>query len=179
MSKKSLAKPYSEALIEIIEEFREERGHEPFSMWDVAQWAIANRRWIREQGSAEKELSKHLSKAANHQHHTDPQGRRVRSLIPAKYPKPTAGGQMTFEVLWDEVATMSFEHAEIALNQSHQQALGMCQSIKNIQDTFNENNPNAADRQIQLDFNFGFALESASQEQPVEELRPSGPGKPR
>ena len=120
MSTSTLARSDTERefMMKLVREFQKEEGHAgPLNSADVAVWAINNHKWNPPRRSLVSDLKKRLSRAARRQFHTDKQGRRVRTMHAARYGKATEGGQMVFETIWDELETMSMDHARISYTQ--------------------------------------------------------------
>jgi hypothetical protein len=174
MSKASVAKTYTESLFDLIAEYRAESGAQPFSMMDIATWAIQNRKWSPQPRSLMRELAKHLSKVAKLRHHTDPQGRSVRTFHAARFERSIASGQRIFDVVWDHILSMSLDHARISFEQRREQLAGGCRSLDRDVRSFNDNNPNASGREVQMSFDFTFEVETRH-EQVVEQISSDEP----
>ncbi len=171
----NLAKTYAESLNDLIFEYRVENNNQPFSMQDVAVWAVNNRKWAPQPRSLTRELARHLSKAAKIQHHTDPQGRKkVRTYHAAKFEKINKKRQRIFRVIWDYIYSMSLDHAHVSFNQRRAQLSGGCKSLDTDINSFNDNNPNALGNEIQMSFDFTFEV-ATQHEQVVEQIIPDGP----
>ena len=164
MSRKGHNKSYIDNMYDHLQEYRTTHGDGPVRMENVAVWMLNEKKWQPEHRRVLKELARHLSAAARAKHHKDPQGRRVRTMHAAKYPKgQTADGQLLFETMWDHIETMSAEHGRVSFQQRHHQIAGECRSLKRDQDSFNVNNPNAHGHESQLSFNFELDLEEYAQ----------------
>ena len=156
----------------------------PIRIDEIADWAINNNKWQQDRNSAKRELKRRLTQWAKAQKYRDSQGRMVRLLHAAKYPKCVdKNGQMIFETMWDEHLKMSEIHAMLSFEQRARQIEGAHRSLMNDADSFNENNPNGQRSPVQLEFNFDRTIET-NQTQQVERIRAddnpsSGPGLPR
>ncbi len=161
MSTATFAKTYADSLNDLILSYRRENENGPFSMADIAIWAINNRRWSPQPRRLARELARHLAKAAKLQRHTDPQGRRkVRTYHAARLERAGRRGQMTFEVLWDHINTMSLAHARRSFDQRREQLSGGCRSLDTDIHSFNDNSPNAPEDGLQMSFEFTYEVES-------------------
>jgi hypothetical protein len=173
MSRKNHSESETDFMNRMIDEYTRTHGDEGlFKMRSVASWMVRRKDWTIPQSQVIKDLAHRLSKAAKKKHHTDPQGRKVRTLHAAKYPRVDKHGQPFFETMWDYMQTMSAEHALVSFTQRHGQLEGGCRSLKTDVDSFNENSPRAVGNEIQLSFNFEFMLDSVP-DQVVETIAPS------
>jgi hypothetical protein len=89
----------------------------------------------------------------------------------------TAQGQLVFETIWDQLETMSEDHARVSFTQRWDQIAHECRSLKRDNDSFGDNNPHAGGRGVQLMFNFEFAAESVdpTSAETLSETRPRKP----
>jgi hypothetical protein len=85
----------------------------------------------------------------------------------------TAGGQMVFETTWDHIEKMSAEHWRVSASQRLGQIAGECKSLKTDEDSFLDNNPNAAGYVSNLTFNFDSFVDNGNSAQ-SEALEQSG-----
>ena len=104
----------------------------------------------------------------------------MRALHAASVPSQVDGdGNLVFEVVWDFLFSMSREHAETSFAQRRQRLVDGARRLKADVDSFNVNNPNAADDKMQMQFDFTDEVEMATGPS-VDEVRPtSPPRKPR
>jgi hypothetical protein len=175
MSRKNFSESESEYLKRLLDEYRDGHSDEPFTMYDVAYWAHGSKKWIPPNAQIIRDLAARLSRAAKLKKHTDLQGRRVRSMHAAKYPKIGKNGQLTFETMWDYMEEMSLEHATVSFTQRWHQLVGGARSLKTDVDSFNDNNVRAVGKPVQLAFNFEFAAEQPV-EQVIDAITPDGAG---
>lgn len=153
----SKAKPLSDRdteLLDFIMQFQREHFDKPFETGHVAAWAIRAKLWRAPPRSLYRELKKELSRIAKKARHLDQQGRSVRTMHAAKYAAILSDGKMVQKTLWDHIDTMSVEHAETSFRQRWDQLAGASVSLRNDVDSFNDNNPNAMGKPVQLTFNF-------------------------
>jgi len=162
MQMKRRSKHSDNDLVALIEEYRATHGNLPHSMDFVAVWALNEGKIQASRRSIVKEVARRLSRAAQHQHHRDPQGRRVRTYHAAKYQRLTTGGQMVFETMWDHIESMSAEHWRVSSSQRLGQIAGECKSLKTDEESFMENNPNGSGYVSNLVFNFEGFVESGA-----------------
>lgn len=142
---------YHRQLRSIANEFME-AADGSFSARDVARWAIGAGRWKPKNDLAERRLAEDLADAMRGEHHTDPQGRTVRSKHVARR---VQNGKS--EMLWDDIRRAPRKHMEIALTQRRDQIVGDCKALKNDVDSYNENT--CPTNPIQMSFNFTLDLE--------------------
>ena len=173
MSKTGTRKSYHEQLQDLIIEYRQLHGDQ-FTIEDVAEWAFSNERHDIVRSSAKKELKRNLAKAAAKKKIKDSQGRRVREYHSAKYPKVDANGQMLMESIWDHIQSMSYDHAALSFIVGRRgQLAGGCKSLKHDSASFNDNNPNASEDKIQINFDFTFDVDDP--EDSTESVDPKRP----
>jgi hypothetical protein len=158
MRQGSCAKTYDESIADLLYEYAD--LHEgPVDLDLAAGWLLAHGKWQPERRSAKRELKRLLARVAKKQKYRDPQGRVVRKLHAAKYPKVDKHGNRIFETMWDDHLKMTEAHALLSFTQRLDQIAGACKSLKDDSDSFYENNPNAGDTPIQLSFNFDTVVE--------------------
>lgn len=175
MSRKSRSSSSTEEHLDrLCDEFRDEFGHLPMRMDDVAMWAIRTKKWQPEDRKIMKELSRKLSRAARNRQHRDPNGRIVRTMHAAKYPKTDQNGNLVFETMWDHILDMSAEHARVSFTQRWHQIAGKCRQLSRDVASFQEFNPNGSAVQLTLPLDFSGEIEDRD-EQRVEEITPSDP----
>jgi hypothetical protein len=158
-------------LVDLIEEYRRKHGTLPHNMDFVAAWALNEGKIKPSRRSMIKEVARQFSRAAHRRHHRDQQGRRVRTYHAAKYQKMTANGQLVFETMWDHIETMNTDFWRMSSSQRLSQIAGECRSLKRDDDSFADNNPNAAGYVSNLTFNFEPFLDGGPSE--AEGLEPS------
>ncbi len=88
-------------------------------------------------------------------------------MCAARFEKSLPNGQRTFDVIWDEIETMSDDHAQRSFMDRHGQWVGSGEQLKTDMSSFYENNPNAGP-QLQLPFDLEMALENKKKKQRVE-----------
>jgi hypothetical protein len=171
MQMKSPSNNGDHILVDLIEEYRRKHGTLPHNMDFVAAWALNDGKIKPSRRSMVKDVARQLSRAAQHQHHRDRQGRRVRTYHAAKYQRMTANRQLVFETMWDHIETMSADFWRVSSSQRLAQIAGECRSLKKDDDSFIDNNPNATGYVSNLTFNFEPFLDGGSPE--TEGLEPS------
>jgi len=174
MSKAKRLSEYDAQILELILRFREENANKPFENRFVAAWAMKEKMWSGPlPGSLPKVLKKELSRVAKKARHIDQQGRSVRTLHAAKIALSLSDGKPVQRVLWDHLDTMSLDHAQTSFTQRWVQIAGSSTSLSRDKDSFNQNNPNAAGRPIQLTFNFDQVVDQAEKQEIQEVPLPS------
>lgn len=178
MSTASIKKRYSDALMDIIDQYRKANPGQPIRMQAVSEWAIAFGLWQPRRRKPTRELARQLARASRAKHITDPQGRSVRAMHAARHERVDENGNRIFDVVWDHIFQMSRDHAEVSFEQRWQQVADEAKSLDRDMKSFNDNSPNAADEPIQKTFDFTWELEGP-QEQLVEAIPPATARKPR
>lgn len=136
----------------IVESYREAGQPWPASSTDIARWAIEKRLWQIHPGAIIRQCADQIANAMREEFITDPQGRRVRLMHAAPYPKN--GRQY---LLWDDMRTASYKHMQMAFQQRRQQIVMDCHQLKLDTDSFNQNYN--TQRPIQMIFDFRRDLE--------------------
>ena len=164
----STKKSYSEQLVELIEKYREKHNDKPFMMDDLAEWAFQTGGHAIVRLNAKRELKRNLTKAARKKQVRDAQGRTVRKFHAANFPRVDENGNMIFDAVWDHIHNMSFDHAALSFIDGRRgQLSGGCKSLNNDIQSFNDNNPNAANDKIQISFDFTYDIEDDDDNTPA------------
>ena len=173
MSKTRIKKGYTDQLIELIDRYRDEHQNRPFTMDDLTDWALDTGGHDIVRVNARRELKRNFTKAARKKKRRDAQGRLVRELHAAKFPRVDENGNMIFDAVWDHINTMSFDHAAMSFIDGRRgQLAGGCKSLKSDIDSFNDNNPNAKDAEIQISFDFTYDVEDDEDPEDRPKKRP-------
>lgn len=108
-------------------------------MKDVAAWAIREDRWQLPARSAINICAAELSNAARAEHHTDPQGRRVRTK---HCPRETTvvDGKRQQMVFWEDINSATPQHMQVSLQQRRLGVVDVAFQLKQHADSYNENN---------------------------------------
>lgn len=131
----------------IVSQYREAGQPWPASSTDIARWAIGRKLWQIHPGAIIRQCADQLSAAMREYFVTDPQGRRVRLMHAAPYPKN--GRQY---LLWDDMRTASHKHMHMAFQQRRQQIVMDCQQLKMDADSYNQNYNKETPIQMIFDF---------------------------
>lgn len=100
-----MASHYKKELLKIVTDYRDAGGAWPARKTEVADWAIANRRWVPSAEDVRSMCGDALAEAMREQTFTDESGRTVRAMLPAR---TTRGGEQgTF---WDDVRSAPIAH---------------------------------------------------------------------
>ena len=135
----------------IVDRYRDSGQPWPASSTEIARWAIENQLWQIHPGAVVRQCADQLATAMREQFVTDPQGRRVRLLHAAPYPKN--GRQY---LLWDDMRTASHKHMHMAFQNRRQQVVRDCYQLKQDVDSYNENHNK--EKLIQMIFDFSLDL---------------------
>lgn len=109
MSRKSLAKTVDEVYMDLFRQYREKHGGS-VRMEDVAQWIASEKLLPKPEVSAVRVHTRKLKAAARKARTVDPKGRKVRTLVAAKFERIEAGGQRVFDLVWDYLHDSSSSH---------------------------------------------------------------------
>jgi len=192
MSRKSLAKTYSDFVMECFCAYR--RAHPgPVRMEDAVRWSLDHGFLDRPKVDPIRWFTRIFKQVARTRRFRDQQGRDVRELLPAKIERIDAKGNKYLDVVWDYLHEMSLDHALTAFSQRDENIIKQRRAATRDLRSALDNNPNLAGHDEQ--FQFVFMLEEAAdivteaiEESPVEpiELPPSwkkstdaNPRKPR
>ncbi len=149
---------YHRQMHRIIEDYRKAGEPWPAAAKTIAEWAITTGRWELPAAAAINRCAEDLATAMREEYYTDPKGRRVRLLHPAR--RYVGGQQLT---LWDDIRTASRSHMQLSLQQRRQNIVGDCRQLKTDVDSFNDAHPLEAPIQMVFDFTMDLAeLEAAS-----------------
>lgn len=133
-------KNYVEECQDIVERYRYAGQEWPATTVMVAAWAYHEGLWEPQESDLIHRLADDLAQAMREDYYTDPHGRRVRAKHAARMRKN--GKQLS---LWDDLRTMTREHAEASFRQSRNQIVGDCTHLKRAMDSYNDNyNPGPA-----------------------------------
>jgi hypothetical protein len=113
---KSPRRSLKEQLQSIVDDYMRETGVESFAMESVAEWAVARGRYRREPISIVKRCKQELARACRAAHYTDPQGRFVRRMHPAKLPF----GEDDSIVVWADITKAKPNHMRVSFQQRRQ-----------------------------------------------------------
>ena len=82
-------------------------------------------------------------------------------------------GKMQQKVLWDEINTMSLDHGTVSFQQRWDQMAGGAKSLRNDENSFADNNPNAKGKYTPHSLNFDFMADDFD-EQAVQNIKVDG-----
>jgi hypothetical protein len=136
----------------IVNQYRESGQTWPASSTDIARWAIDKQLWQIHPGAVIRQCADQIANAMREEFFTDPQGRRVRLMHAAPYPRN--GRQY---LLWDDMRSASHKHMHMAFQQRRQQIVMDCHQLKLDADSYNENYNR--EKAIQMIFDFRLDLE--------------------
>lgn len=136
----------------IVNQYRESGQAWPASSTDIARWAIDKQLWQIHPGAVIRQCADQIANAMREEFFTDPQGRRVRLMHAAPYPRN--GRQY---LLWDDMRGASHKHMHMAFQQRRQQIVMDCHQLKLDADSYNENYNR--EKAIQMIFDFRLDLE--------------------
>ncbi len=158
------AKPYNEALMDIVEAYREDGQPWPAPKQKMANWALERELWQPQHNTLVKLLANDMAVAMKTVKHTDPQGRRARTMAAARMSTIDEDGKETQTSLWDDARTCAGDHLTTALEQRHHQIGGDCKALHIDVCSGNDNNPDLRANPIQFSWDFTEYVESSDED---------------
>ena len=149
MLRRRIAKGYNEQLVGFIRVYQK-RHPGPVRLSAVAQWAFRKKLWSPPKVSPSALLTRDLRYAARESRITDPQGRKIRAMLPAKLERVDLNGNRIFDVVWDHVFEMSSHHALLFLSQQYENIEKQCRSHNRVKASILANNERYRDLQLVL-----------------------------
>lgn len=176
MSKRSLAKTGTEYWEFVWKQFK--KGHPgAFSDDKLLDWALENDYANLPRPNPRAILKRELKRALRGARIRDPQGRKVRQMLPVRTDAVDAAGNRIFAVIWDHIHEMTLDHALASFDQRDTNINKQKRSASRDLRSCLENNPSVAGHESQFQFDF---MTEESEVQVVEEIQESGkPTKPR
>jgi hypothetical protein len=158
-----MAKTKTEFLQEIVEAYRAAGNEWPATARAIGGWAIQQGHWKAPIKNQVDQCAEEIAGAMRNEFYTDPQGRRVRKKHP--YPEtvvlPDGKHQQQFPWIDMQDPNLKHEEAEMALQYGRKLISGDCKSLRNSQDSYNDNNPHG--KYVEINFNFAEDLEEEAQ----------------
>src|SRR5947199_1870681 len=104
---------YGKQLALLVHEYMDAHGTDAIDLHEVAAWAVRTGKYERRPPSLVQLCARELSRAMRNEYITDPQGRAVRRMHPARYPSPS-GRQM---VIWADLFKAEPKHIRVSMQQ--------------------------------------------------------------
>ncbi len=158
------AKPYNEALMDIVEAYQEDGQPCPASKHQIADWAIERDLWQPQHNTLVKQLANDLAVAMKVQKRLDPQGRRARTMAAVCMIVVDEDGKKTQIALWDDSRTCAGDHLTASLEQRHHQIGGDCKALHIDCCSGNDNNRDLRKNPIQFSWDFTEYVESSDED---------------
>ncbi len=175
MSRKSLAKTGAEYWEFVWKQFKNDHPG-AFSDDALLDWALENGYADLPRPNPRTILKRELKKALRAARIHDPQGRRVREMLPVRIDAVDAAGNRMFEVIWDHIHEMTLDHALTSFDQRDTNINKQKRSAGRDLQSCLENNPNVAGHESQFLFDFMTEeLEAQVVEEIQESERPANP----
>jgi hypothetical protein len=153
---------FTEQMQAIFDRYLEERGGQPVSLDDVAEWAVGERLFFPEPRSVVKLCRDALAESLRSQKRVDDQGREYRAKISIR--EQVGGAQLT---LWADLDTAPRSFVKKAFAQRRRAIVDDCYQIKQAVDHYNATR--SQDDLVQMILNFEedvAELEAAREQQP-------------
>ena len=157
MLRRRIVKSYNDQLVDYIRAYQK-RHPGPVRMNKVAAWVYQQGLWEPRKISPVVILTRELKHAARESRITDPQGRKLRAMLPAKLERIDIHGNRIFNVVWDHVFEMSTHHGLLFLSQQYENIEKQCRAHNRVKASIVDNNPNFGSVQLSLfDYDFRYA----------------------
>jgi hypothetical protein len=177
MLRRRIATTYNDQLMGYIKAYQKQHPG-PARMSQVAAWVCQQGLWEPRRISPSTLLTRELKHAARESRITDPQGHRLRAMLPAKLERMDINGNKVFDVVWDHVFEMSAHHGLLFLSQQYENIEKQCRSHNRVKASVLKNNPNFQKVQLGLfDYDFRYTT-GETKSQSVNKIEES-PIKPR
>ncbi len=172
MLRRRIVKSYNDQLVDFIRAYQKQHPG-PVRMKNVAAWAYQQGLWEPRKIKPEVILTRELKYAARESRITDPQGRKLRAMLPAKLERTDIHGNRIFDVVWDHVFEMSAHHGLLFLSQQYENIEKQCRAHNRVKASILDNNPNFQKVQLSLfDYDFRYATGDIKP-QGIEKIRES------
>ena len=129
-------KSLREQLQDIVHDYMRTFGVESVDLETVAEWAVGEGRYRREPANLVRRCKSELSRAMRAEHFTDPQGREVRLMHPARLPFGDDGNI----VVWADIRRAKPHHMEISFQQRRHGIVRDALQHKIDVSSYNDNN---------------------------------------
>ena len=137
-------------MLSIYNEFIEGHHGEVVDASELGMWAIRSGKYKVEESAILSKFKEDLARALRSEHHTDPQGRSVRTNHVVV--ENRNGKQIS---MWGDIRTAPREHIQKSFKQRRKQIVGHCCQLKADVDSFNDNH----NKGTQLEFSFNFSVD--------------------
>jgi hypothetical protein len=131
MLRRRIAKSYNDQLVGYIRAYQKQHPG-PVGMHNVAAWICKQGLWEPRAVRPAAILTRELKHAARASRITDPQGRKLRAMLPAKIERIDINGNRIFDVVWDHVFEMSAHHGLLFLSQQYENIEKQCRSHSRV-----------------------------------------------
>lgn len=144
---------------QIVAEYREAGQPWPASAKRIARWAINNRKWKRHSEAAVTLCALDISKGMRQEYYTDPQNRRVRVKLSARFRRSGGrDGTDTFETLWGDVRSADRDFAEVGFSNRRAQMAGEAKQYSTDISSYNDNCNPGEPIEVNVDFTDDVSL---------------------
>ena len=134
-----------------------------FRSEDVVEWALQEGLADLPRVDPKAILKRKLKSAMRRMRMVDPQGRKVRKMLPAKIATAIdENGTELFDIVWDHIHEMSLDHALLSFDQRDENIQKQKRSATRDLDSSLDNNPNLEGCREQ--FEFGFMVEEVAEQ---------------
>jgi hypothetical protein len=181
MSRKNLVgfkkKTFSQEYFDLIVRYRAEHGP-GVRLEDIGKWIADTKQLPDPKVSPARYHTRNLKNAARRSRSVDPQKRKHRTMVPAKFEKVDAAGNLVFDVIWDFLHEASLTHLLTHFSQRDETIDKQKRSATRDVESALDNNPNLAGCKDQ--FQFGFMTEEPlpQVQQSIEESETKRPDAP-
>jgi len=140
---------YKEQVREIWKRYRQEVGHGPADLKDVAAWAIENGLWRPRPIDLQASLASDLADALRDETRIDEKGRKYRANIPVRI-SAKDGRPPLF--VWGDIDDCPHSHAVKSIQQERRHIASDCYALVMKADHYNDAHPDREPIQVHLNF---------------------------
>lgn len=160
---------YGRQLQRVVHEYMEVNKTSEVDTEKLAEWALRTGRWARKPPTQLQMCKRDFSRAMRSEYFTDPQGRVVRRMHPAKYPREDAA-QL---VIWADLFKATPKHMRVSMQQRRRGILADARQHKIDVDSYNDNNVHGAKLPL-FDYNLNPDLEELDLPTTYSNEKPAG-----
>lgn len=132
---------------EIVNDYREAGGAWPAKKSEIAEWALAHKRWYPSREDIKRMCGEALTEAMREEVFTDETGRVVRAKLPATTTRD--GEQGTF---WDDIRSAPADFVRVSVAQRRNAIVADCYHLNNTVIYFNQHHDRTEQIELSLEF---------------------------
>jgi hypothetical protein len=140
----------------LAHDYMQKHGLAVIDLDPVAEWMVKHGYFKRNPPTLVQVCKRELARALRNEYIRDPQGREVRRMHPARFPRNDGSGRQM--VLWADIFQARPNHMRVSMQQRRNGILADARQHKTDLDSYNANNVHDA-RLPLFDYNFNKDLE--------------------